>query len=103
MAATFESVDADGVAADLLRFQGMPHGRAFVDHLDASHLQCRHVLLWTAPCRQWMMPLMHTATTPHSPWTSRSPEWRHAFRRDGALDERAHLVSERISSARSVS
>src|SRR6516225_2276323 len=51
MATTFEPVDADGVATDLLRFQGMPHGRAFVDHLDLSRLQRWHVLLRTAARR----------------------------------------------------
>jgi hypothetical protein len=41
--------DADGVAADLFGLQRMPHRSAFVDHLDASGLQRRHVLLRTAP------------------------------------------------------
>src|SRR6516225_7007592 len=51
MATTFEPVDADGVATELLCFQGMPHGRAFVDHLDLSRLQRWHVLLRTAARR----------------------------------------------------
>ena len=48
MAAAFETVDADGVAADLLGLQRMPHRGAFVDHLDAGRLQRRHVLLGAA-------------------------------------------------------
>ena len=48
MAAAFEAVDADRVAADLLGFQRMPHRGAFVDHLDAGGLQRGHVLLRAA-------------------------------------------------------
>ena len=50
MAAAFEAVDADGVAADLLGLQRVPNRSAFVDHLDASRLQGRHVLLGATPC-----------------------------------------------------
>jgi hypothetical protein len=48
MAATLESVDADGIAADFLGLQRMPHRGAFVDHLDAGCFQRRHELLRTA-------------------------------------------------------
>jgi hypothetical protein len=43
-----EAIDADGVATDLLGFQRMPNGGAFVDHLDAGRLQRRHILLRAA-------------------------------------------------------
>ena len=39
VAAALEAVDAHGVAADGLGFQGMTHRRAFVDHLDARRLE----------------------------------------------------------------
>ena len=49
MAAALKTVDADGIAADLLGLQRMPDGGAFVDHLDAACLQGRHVLFGAAP------------------------------------------------------
>ncbi len=48
MAATFETIDADRVAADLLGLERMANRGAFVDHLDAGRLQRRHVLLRAA-------------------------------------------------------
>ena len=48
MAAAFEAIDADSVAADLLGLERVPHRGAFVDHLDASGFQRRHILLGAA-------------------------------------------------------
>ena len=39
MAAAFEPVDRNGIAADRLRLQRMTDGCAFVDHLDASIME----------------------------------------------------------------
>ena len=48
MTAAFETVDADGVAADRLGLERVTHRGAFVDHLDAGGLQRRHVLFGAA-------------------------------------------------------
>src|SRR4029453_9759731 len=45
VAAAFEAVDADGVAADRFSLQRMPHRGAFVDDPDAGLLECRQPLL----------------------------------------------------------
>ncbi len=46
--AALKTIDADGVATDLLGLERMPNGGAFVDHLDAGRLQRRHVLFRAA-------------------------------------------------------
>lgn len=45
MAGALEAVDTQGVDADLFRLQGMTHGGALVDDLDAVFLEQRHVRL----------------------------------------------------------
>ena len=49
MAAAFEAVDADRIAADALGLERMPHRRAFVNDLDAGSLQRRQILLRASP------------------------------------------------------
>ena len=51
MTTALEAVDADRVAADGLRLEGVPDRGALVDDLDARRVQVRHHLLWIAPGR----------------------------------------------------
>jgi len=50
MTGAFETVDTNGIAADLLRREAMADGSAFMDDLDACSLECRQESLRIIPC-----------------------------------------------------